>query len=113
MLFVIVDKQNIYRYLLLRVLSDQIALSVFGVYVLMDERNVLDAQKIFVSVALINILKTPLSQLPFAMSTTMQASDSQSETLVQWTNDVFYPNQEKTKLVPPQLNLRSKQNIPF
>uniref|UniRef100_A0A8P4KGC8 ABC-type glutathione-S-conjugate transporter n=1 Tax=Dicentrarchus labrax TaxID=13489 RepID=A0A8P4KGC8_DICLA len=50
-----------------------IALSVFGVYVLTDERNVLDAQKIFVSVALINILKTPLSQLPFAMSTTMQA----------------------------------------
>uniref|UniRef100_A0A8D3EC86 ABC-type glutathione-S-conjugate transporter n=1 Tax=Scophthalmus maximus TaxID=52904 RepID=A0A8D3EC86_SCOMX len=42
-----------------------IALSVFGVYVLFDERNVLDAQKIFVSVALINILKTPLSQLPF------------------------------------------------
>lgn len=74
-LFVIVDKQNVYRYLLLRVLSDQIALSVFGVYVLMDERNVLDAQKIFVSVALINILKTPLSQLPFAMSTTMQASE--------------------------------------
>ncbi|XP_041804130.1 multidrug resistance-associated protein 1-like [Chelmon rostratus] len=50
-----------------------IAVSMFGVYVLIDERNVLDAQKIFVSVALINILKTPLSQLPFAMSTTMQA----------------------------------------
>ncbi|XP_042345538.1 multidrug resistance-associated protein 1-like [Plectropomus leopardus] len=50
-----------------------IALSVFSVYVLIDERNVLDAQKIFVSVALINILKNPLSQLPFAMSTTMQA----------------------------------------
>ncbi|CAJ1069814.1 multidrug resistance-associated protein 1-like [Xyrichtys novacula] len=50
-----------------------VALSVFGLYVLMDEDNVLDAQKIFVSVALINILKTPLSQLPFAMSTTMQA----------------------------------------
>uniref|UniRef100_A0A3B4WXX9 ABC-type glutathione-S-conjugate transporter n=1 Tax=Seriola lalandi dorsalis TaxID=1841481 RepID=A0A3B4WXX9_SERLL len=50
-----------------------VALSVFGVFVLMDEHNVLDAQKIFVSVALINILKTPLSQLPFAMSTTMQA----------------------------------------
>uniref|UniRef100_UPI0037E8C348 multidrug resistance-associated protein 1-like n=1 Tax=Semicossyphus pulcher TaxID=241346 RepID=UPI0037E8C348 len=50
-----------------------IALSVFGLYVLIDEGNVLDAQKIFVSVALINILKTPLSQLPFAMSTAMQA----------------------------------------
>jgi len=45
---------------------------MFGVYVLIDDKNVLDAQKIFVSMALINILKTPLSQLPFAMSTTMQ-----------------------------------------
>ncbi|KAG7215736.1 hypothetical protein INR49_021957, partial [Caranx melampygus] len=50
-----------------------VALSVFGVYVWIDEKNILDAQKIFVSVALINILKTPLSQLPFAMSTAMQA----------------------------------------
>ncbi|KAK1877375.1 Multidrug resistance-associated protein 1 [Dissostichus eleginoides] len=50
-----------------------IPLTVFAVYVLIDERNILDAQKIFVSVALINILKTPLSQLPFAISTAMQA----------------------------------------
>lgn len=50
----------------------QIAFAMFGVYVLIDDKNVLDAQKIFVSMALINILKTPLSQLPFAMSTTMQ-----------------------------------------
>ncbi|TDH11131.1 hypothetical protein EPR50_G00057620, partial [Perca flavescens] len=59
-----------------------IAFLVFAVYVLIDERNVLDAQKIFVSVALINILKTPLSQLPFAMSTAMQASYSQSQASV-------------------------------
>lgn len=45
---------------------------MFGVYVMLDNRNVLDAQKVFVSMALINILKTPLSQLPFAISTTMQ-----------------------------------------
>ncbi|XP_041086709.1 multidrug resistance-associated protein 1-like isoform X3 [Polyodon spathula] len=50
-----------------------IAFVMFGVYVLIDERNVLDAQKVFVSMALINILKTPLSLLPFSMSTTMQA----------------------------------------
>ncbi|KAJ8363882.1 hypothetical protein SKAU_G00127130 [Synaphobranchus kaupii] len=50
-----------------------IAFAMFGVYVLSDDKNVLDAQKVFVSMALINILKTPLSQLPFAMSTTMQA----------------------------------------
>ncbi|XP_076020047.1 multidrug resistance-associated protein 1-like [Genypterus blacodes] len=50
-----------------------IAFAMFAVYVLIDDQNVLDAQKIFVSIALINILKTPLSQLPFAMNTTMQA----------------------------------------
>ncbi|XP_068585945.1 multidrug resistance-associated protein 1-like [Cebidichthys violaceus] len=50
-----------------------ILFSVFAVYVSIDDQNVLDAQKIFVSVALINILKNPLSQLPFAMSTAMQA----------------------------------------
>ncbi|XP_056309877.1 multidrug resistance-associated protein 1-like [Danio aesculapii] len=49
-----------------------IAFAMFGVYVLIDDKHVLDAQKIFVSMALINILKAPLSQLPFAMSTTMQ-----------------------------------------
>uniref|UniRef100_A0A4W4G676 ABC-type glutathione-S-conjugate transporter n=1 Tax=Electrophorus electricus TaxID=8005 RepID=A0A4W4G676_ELEEL len=48
-----------------------IAFAMFGVYVLTDEKNVLDAQKVFVSMALINILKTPLSQLPFAMSSTI------------------------------------------
>ncbi|ROL49384.1 Multidrug resistance-associated protein 1 [Anabarilius grahami] len=50
-----------------------IAFAMFGVYVLIDDKHVLDAQKVFVSMALINILKAPLSQLPFAMSTTMQA----------------------------------------
>uniref|UniRef100_A0A3P8Q6F2 ABC-type glutathione-S-conjugate transporter n=1 Tax=Astatotilapia calliptera TaxID=8154 RepID=A0A3P8Q6F2_ASTCA len=50
-----------------------IAFAMFGVYVMLDDKNVLDAQKVFVSMALINILKTPLSQLPFAISTTLQA----------------------------------------
>lgn len=53
----------------------QIAFAMFGVYVMLDDRNVLDAQKVFVSMAIINILKTPLSQLPFAISTTMQVGD--------------------------------------
>uniref|UniRef100_A0A8C7CIS8 ABC-type glutathione-S-conjugate transporter n=1 Tax=Oncorhynchus kisutch TaxID=8019 RepID=A0A8C7CIS8_ONCKI len=44
-----------------------IAFAMFGVYVLIDDKNVLDAQKVFVSMALINILKTPLSQLPFCI----------------------------------------------
>ncbi|KAF5894745.1 multidrug resistance-associated protein 1-like [Clarias magur] len=58
----------------------QIAFTMFGVYVLTDEKNVLDAQKVFVSLALINMLKTPLSQLPFSISTTMQASCCVSQT---------------------------------
>uniref|UniRef100_A0A8C6ML39 ABC-type glutathione-S-conjugate transporter n=1 Tax=Nothobranchius furzeri TaxID=105023 RepID=A0A8C6ML39_NOTFU len=53
-----------------------IAFAMFGVYVMLDDRNVLDAQKVFVSMAIINILKTPLSQLPFAISTTMQVGDA-------------------------------------
>ncbi|XP_061889552.1 multidrug resistance-associated protein 1 [Entelurus aequoreus] len=53
--------------------SFMIAFAMFGVYVTLDDKNILDAQKVFVSMALINILKTPLSQLPFAISTTMQA----------------------------------------
>lgn len=63
------DKGNIYC------LCPKIAFAMFGVYVTLDDRNVLDAQKVFVSMALINILKTPLSQLPFAISTTMQVGD--------------------------------------
>uniref|UniRef100_A0A8C7VWD8 ABC-type glutathione-S-conjugate transporter n=1 Tax=Oncorhynchus mykiss TaxID=8022 RepID=A0A8C7VWD8_ONCMY len=42
-----------------------IAFAMFGVYVLIDDKNVLDAQKVFVSMALINILKTPLSHVFF------------------------------------------------
>lgn len=51
----------------------------------LDDRNVLDAQKVFVSMALINILKTPLSQLPFAISTTMQVRD----TLISFAQVIF------------------------
>ena len=58
---------------------------MFGVYVTLDDRNVLDAQKVFVSMALINILKTPLSQLPFAISTTMQVCD----TLISFAQVIF------------------------
>uniref|UniRef100_H3CHF1 Multidrug resistance-associated protein 1 n=1 Tax=Tetraodon nigroviridis TaxID=99883 RepID=H3CHF1_TETNG len=44
-----------------------VALSTFTVYVLMDENNVLDAQKAFVSLALFNILRFPLTMLPMVI----------------------------------------------
>uniref|UniRef100_A0A673I1R2 Multidrug resistance-associated protein 1 n=1 Tax=Sinocyclocheilus rhinocerous TaxID=307959 RepID=A0A673I1R2_9TELE len=53
-----------------------VALSTFAVYVLMDEHNILDAQKAFVSLALFNILRFPLNMLPMVISSMVQASVS-------------------------------------
>ncbi|XP_067089136.1 multidrug resistance-associated protein 1 isoform X1 [Osmerus mordax] len=53
-----------------------VALSTFTVYVLIDEKNVLDAQKAFVSLALFNILRFPLNMLPMVISSMVQASVS-------------------------------------
>ncbi|XP_060758138.1 multidrug resistance-associated protein 1 isoform X2 [Neoarius graeffei] len=53
-----------------------VALSTFAVYVLVDENNVLDAQKAFVSLALFNILRFPLNMLPMVISSIVQASVS-------------------------------------
>jgi ATP-binding cassette subfamily C (CFTR/MRP) protein 1 len=46
----------------------------FGTYVLVDESNVLDASKAFVSVSLFNILRFPLSMLPMMISNLVQVS---------------------------------------
>ncbi|XP_022091453.1 multidrug resistance-associated protein 1-like isoform X2 [Acanthaster planci] len=48
-----------------------VALLSFAVYVLVDEENVLDAEKVFVSISLFNILKFPFSMLPSMISRTM------------------------------------------
>uniref|UniRef100_A0AAQ4PFJ7 Multidrug resistance-associated protein 1 n=1 Tax=Gasterosteus aculeatus aculeatus TaxID=481459 RepID=A0AAQ4PFJ7_GASAC len=52
-----------------------VALSTFAVYVLIDEHNVLDAQKAFVSLALFNILRFPLNMLPMVISSMVQVSE--------------------------------------
>ncbi|KAM5130614.1 multidrug resistance-associated protein 1 isoform 1-T1 [Callospermophilus lateralis] len=53
-----------------------VALSTFAVYVTVDQNNVLDAQKAFVSLALFNILRFPLNILPMVISSIVQASVS-------------------------------------
>ncbi|XP_062915140.1 multidrug resistance-associated protein 1 isoform X1 [Mobula hypostoma] len=53
-----------------------VALSTFAVYVLIDEKNVLDAQKAFVSLALFNILRFPLNMLPMVITSLVQAKVS-------------------------------------
>uniref|UniRef100_A0A8C0ZMU8 Canalicular multispecific organic anion transporter 2 n=1 Tax=Castor canadensis TaxID=51338 RepID=A0A8C0ZMU8_CASCN len=53
-----------------------VTLITLGVYVCVDENNVLDAEKAFVSVSLFNILKTPLNMLPQLISNLTQTSVS-------------------------------------
>ena len=48
------------------------SLVTFGVYVMVDENNILDAEKAFVSLALFNILRFPLSMVPQVISNIVQ-----------------------------------------
>ncbi|KYB25511.1 putative multidrug resistance-associated protein lethal(2)03659-like Protein [Tribolium castaneum] len=50
-----------------------VSLVSFGTYVMVDEHNILDASKAFVSVSLFNILRFPLSMLPMMISNLVQA----------------------------------------
>uniref|UniRef100_A0A8B9CU23 ABC-type glutathione-S-conjugate transporter n=1 Tax=Anser brachyrhynchus TaxID=132585 RepID=A0A8B9CU23_9AVES len=54
----------------------QIAFVMFAVYTLVDNTHVLDAQKAFVSLTLINILNTAHSFLPFSINAVVQAKVS-------------------------------------
>uniref|UniRef100_A0A9J8B2K0 ATP-binding cassette, sub-family C (CFTR/MRP), member 3 n=1 Tax=Cyprinus carpio carpio TaxID=630221 RepID=A0A9J8B2K0_CYPCA len=51
-----------------------VALTTFAVYVTVDESNVLDAEKAFVSLSLFNILRFPLNMLPQVISSIVQVS---------------------------------------
>ncbi|KAL4648167.1 canalicular multispecific organic anion transporter 2 isoform X2 [Arapaima gigas] len=53
-----------------------VALTTFAVYVMVDENNILDAEKAFVSLSLFNILRFPLNMLPQVISSVAQASVS-------------------------------------
>ncbi|KAM4632385.1 multidrug resistance-associated protein 1-like isoform 2-T2 [Discoglossus pictus] len=53
-----------------------VSLAMFGVFLAVDEMNVLDAQKAFVTVILLNILRIPLRMFPMAVSLLVQSSVS-------------------------------------
>ncbi|XP_066905610.1 multidrug resistance-associated protein 1 [Halyomorpha halys] len=53
-----------------------VSLTTFAAYVLIDEKNVLDASKAFVSLSLFNILRTPMMMLPQMISNIIQVSVS-------------------------------------
>ncbi|KAG8311147.1 Canalicular multispecific organic anion transporter 1 [Homalodisca vitripennis] len=49
-----------------------VSLVTFAVYVLIDDQNILDSEKAFVSLSLFNILRFPLSMLPMLISNMVQ-----------------------------------------
>ena len=53
-----------------------VSLVTFATYVLIDENNVLDSEKAFVSLSLFNILRFPLSMLPMMITMVVQSSVS-------------------------------------
>ncbi|XP_063312149.1 ATP-binding cassette sub-family C member 3 [Pelobates fuscus] len=53
-----------------------VALTTFAVFVTSDDKNILDAEKAFVSLSLFNILRFPLNMLPQVISNLAQASVS-------------------------------------
>ncbi|XP_066990041.1 multidrug resistance-associated protein 1-like [Macrobrachium rosenbergii] len=53
-----------------------VALSTFTTYLLISDKNVLDAQTVFVSISLYNIMQSPLQQLPSVLAQCIQAKVS-------------------------------------
>ncbi|XP_053328289.1 multidrug resistance-associated protein 1-like isoform X2 [Spea bombifrons] len=53
-----------------------VSLTMFGVFLSVDDHNVLDAQKAFVSIMLLNILRIPLRMFPQAITLLVQSSVS-------------------------------------
>ncbi|KAM8934198.1 multidrug resistance-associated protein 1-like [Pelodytes ibericus] len=53
-----------------------VALTMFGVFLSIDDQNVLDAQKAFVTIILLNILRIPLRMFPLAVTLLVQSSVS-------------------------------------
>ncbi|XP_068119210.1 ATP-binding cassette sub-family C member 3 isoform X2 [Hyperolius riggenbachi] len=78
-----------------------VALTTFGVYVSVDEKNVLNAEKAFVSLSLFNLLKFPLNMLPQVISNIAQASVSINRIQNFLANDELDPNAvNKDKTIP-------------
>ncbi|XP_074882257.1 ATP-binding cassette sub-family C member 2 isoform X4 [Buteo buteo] len=54
----------------------KVSLASFAVYVLVDENNILDAQKAFTAISLFNVLRFPMAMLPLVLSSLVQTNVS-------------------------------------
>ncbi|NXM06487.1 MRP3 protein, partial [Tyrannus savana] len=78
-----------------------VALTTFAVYVSVDEKNILDAEKAFVSLSLFNILKFPLNMLPQVISNIAQTSVSLKRIQQFLSHDELDPNCVEKKVISP------------
>ncbi|NXG87129.1 MRP3 protein, partial [Stercorarius parasiticus] len=78
-----------------------VALTTFAVYVSVDEKNILDAEKAFVSLSLFNILKFPLNMLPQVISNIAQTSVSLKRIQQFLSHDELDPNCVERKVIAP------------
>ena len=70
-------RSSVTAYFLIRFsIHAKVSLVTFGTYVLVDEKNVLDSEKVFVSLTLFNILQFPLTMLPFMINELVQVNFS-------------------------------------
>uniref|UniRef100_A0A8D2LCP5 ATP binding cassette subfamily C member 3 n=1 Tax=Varanus komodoensis TaxID=61221 RepID=A0A8D2LCP5_VARKO len=69
-----------------------VALTTFAVFVSVDENNILDAEKAFVSLSLFNLLRFPLNMLPQVISNVAQASVSLKRIQHFLSHDELDPN---------------------
>uniref|UniRef100_A0A8C9G230 ABC-type glutathione-S-conjugate transporter n=1 Tax=Pavo cristatus TaxID=9049 RepID=A0A8C9G230_PAVCR len=79
----------------------EVALTTFAVYVLVDEKNILDAEKAFVSLSLFNILKFPLTMLPQVISNIAQTSVSLKRIQQFLSHDELDPNCVEREVIAP------------
>ncbi|NWR70013.1 MRP3 protein, partial [Centropus unirufus] len=89
-----------------------VALTTFAVYVSVGEKNILDAEKAFVSLSLFNILKFPLNMLPQVISNVAQTSVSLKRIQQFLSHDELDPNCVETKVIAPG-NAISVRNATF
>ncbi|XP_036735437.2 ATP-binding cassette sub-family C member 3 isoform X3 [Manis pentadactyla] len=78
-----------------------VTLITLGVYVCVDQNNVLDAEKAFVSVSLFNILKVPLNMLPQLITNLAQTSVSLKRIQHFLSQDELDPQFVERKTIAP------------
>uniref|UniRef100_A0A4X2LSV0 ATP binding cassette subfamily C member 3 n=1 Tax=Vombatus ursinus TaxID=29139 RepID=A0A4X2LSV0_VOMUR len=78
-----------------------VSLITFAVYVSVDDKNILDAQKAFVSLSLFNILKFPLNALPQVISILTQTSVSLKRIQHFLNHEELDPQCVETKTISP------------